>query len=242
MLTTLIAIACLFPAANDDWKPPKAPDPTEILQSAKRDVANGDYETALAKHVWYHENALRIDPAQYGVRLSFALSYWNDLAEKYEAAELKLIEIRDSALTDVMASGPDADAKFHDYASINGVLGQENMTVKTFKKLHKDKPELAKKAFGIAKEYLVKANEYELAKEYFDGKKEAAQLAAAIGASSDLGPSVANHYQKQAVELIELLIKLDQKEIAKAVSGDLSKAIKKKSFDRRVKKLLADDD
>ena len=91
LLSLFLAVA----VARAEWTPPAKPDPSKILQEAARDVTAQRYEEALEKHVWYHENALKIEPAQYGVRLSFALSAWHRLGLVYPPALEKLTSIRD---------------------------------------------------------------------------------------------------------------------------------------------------
>jgi len=41
------------------WTPPENPNPQQILSEAQSDAKAGRYEDALAKHVWFHENALK---------------------------------------------------------------------------------------------------------------------------------------------------------------------------------------
>ena len=80
-----------------EWAPTEPINPSDILNSADEDRASGNYESALQKHLWYHRNALKHDGAQYGVRLSFALSDWADLASKYPPALTALLKERDNA-------------------------------------------------------------------------------------------------------------------------------------------------
>ena len=75
------------------------------LDDAKSLADKGDYEAALAKHVWFHDNALAIRPSYYGVRLSFALSYWAELGEKYPKALETLRGIRDAKTAKLLAGG-----------------------------------------------------------------------------------------------------------------------------------------
>src|SRR5690349_10482282 len=70
-------------------------DPQAVLNEARQLAQAGKYEEALAKHLWYHENALRIQPSQLGVRVSFALAAWRDLGEKFPKAHDALVGIRD---------------------------------------------------------------------------------------------------------------------------------------------------
>ena len=77
IILTFLLLSPLLHA--NEWSVPKNPDPEAILSEAIADRKAGLYKTALAKHIWFHENALSIQPSQYGVRLSFAISYWLDL-------------------------------------------------------------------------------------------------------------------------------------------------------------------
>src|SRR5690349_9740269 len=62
-----------------------------------RDIqAEGNFQEALMRYVWYHEHALEYDRAVYGVRLSFALSYWKELADVYPPALVALKQMRDN--------------------------------------------------------------------------------------------------------------------------------------------------
>lgn len=73
-------------------------DVSKALTDAQKFAKEGQYEKALERHVWYHENALKYDQAQYGVRLSFALAYWAELGKKYPKALDVLRKTRDKAL------------------------------------------------------------------------------------------------------------------------------------------------
>ncbi|MGD9855993.1 MAG: hypothetical protein AB7U20_13695 [Planctomycetaceae bacterium] len=155
--------------AADVWTPPENPDPNAILHDAVADTRAGRYETSLAKHVWYHENALKIGPGQYGVRLSFALMYWMDLAEAYPPAMDKLKAVRDEAGRKVLAeSGKTAHDFFHDFVAINRELEESNRVLALFQQLHMTDPEKAKDVYGLAEPVLIRAKEYKLCGEYLD--------------------------------------------------------------------------
>jgi len=74
-------------------------DVKRALERAEQCAREGNYAEALRLHIWYHKNALKYDPAQYGVRLSFALSDWADLARAYPPALHALLSIRNQTLT-----------------------------------------------------------------------------------------------------------------------------------------------
>src|SRR5262245_14248826 len=141
------------------------PDPDKVLNEAGALAKQGKYEEALQKHIWYHENALRLDPAQYGVRLSFALSNWKELADKYPKAKQALIDIRDRD-TKSLREGRGKLQQFHDVASINETLKDDRATVELFRALHERHPKLAKECYQIAEEKFVAQREYSLCLSY----------------------------------------------------------------------------
>jgi hypothetical protein len=89
------SIVCSLSALFAEWAPPANPDPHKILDEAQDDARAGRYADALAKHVWFHENALKYEPSLAGVRLSFALGYWVAFGNSYPPALQKLKSIRD---------------------------------------------------------------------------------------------------------------------------------------------------
>jgi hypothetical protein len=161
----LLLLATMLGAA--DWTPPKNPDPDKILTEAQDDTRAGRYADALAKHVWFYENALTYAPAMYGVRLSFALSYWVGLADVYPPALTKLQSVRDAAATRVREERNPRSA-FHDFASINRELKEQQRTTDLFLWLNSNRPDVAKQVFGIAEPALVEAKQYELCGKYLD--------------------------------------------------------------------------
>jgi len=83
-------------------------DVAKALRDAERLAQEGKYEQALERHLWYHENALKYDEAQYGVRLSFALSSWVALGRDYPKALEALRSTRDQTFANYLKSPSDA--------------------------------------------------------------------------------------------------------------------------------------
>ena len=159
----------------DDWTPPKNPNPDAILDEAQADTRAGRYETALAKYVWFHENSLSIEPALYGVRLSFALSYWLELAKQYPPALAKLKEIRDEAKRNVVA-GKNVRESFHDMESINDHLNEQSATKTVFEAIDKKNPKVANEVFDLAQPSLIKGKAYALIGKYISPKTDFARM------------------------------------------------------------------
>ena len=99
-------------------------NPDEWRSWAREWRAAGRFEEALRAHAWYHANVLKLNEAAYGVRLSFALRDWVDLARDYPPALDSLIETRDQAAAAAVGNPPDYDA-FRDALSIDRSIGRE---------------------------------------------------------------------------------------------------------------------
>ncbi len=135
------------------------------LDEAERLAEEGDYAGALEKHIWYHENALAVSPSHYGVRLSFALSDWIDLAAKYPEALAALKDIRDEKTSRLEAGDSDREL-FHDVISINQHLGESSATVELFERVEAQDPDFASTLYDAVNEDLVQAKEFGLARKY----------------------------------------------------------------------------
>ena len=176
MKYVLLLLATLIPtqAIAQDWTPPTDPDVSKILDEAEKDAAEGRNEIALQKHLWYHENALKYQPSQYGVRLSYALSSWVKLGANYRPAMKKLREVRNESAKALVAKQPIKTSYrlFHDVASIDEYLGQTDKTVELFVKLDSEHKPLAKMVYDLAQSALLKEKKYELCGQYVNAKEE----------------------------------------------------------------------
>lgn len=153
-----------------NWIPPDNPDLMAILTSGQNDVRAGLHDVALAKFVWFHRNALLIDQAFAGVRLSFALLYWHRLADEYPPAMKALLEARDQAESSFLNAGyrfPD----FQDLAALNRELGDETRTVTIFKQVLESNREAARRVYHVAERALVKQREFELCDPFLEPNK-----------------------------------------------------------------------
>jgi hypothetical protein len=212
-LTT--GLLLLFAAtAYGDWQPPKNPNPDKILTEAQDDAAAGRYADALAKHVWFHENALKYAPAMYGVRLSYALSYWADLATVYPPALTKLKTVRDETAVAVR-DGRDPRHAFHDFASINRALKEQEKTKDLFLWLDVNKPDVARQNFDIAEPALVEAKEYRLCGRYLDPDRSLKRM---VGLYRETTKIASEGDQDYAVELRDHATKSFSNSVATLVS------------------------
>ena len=162
-------------AAHCAWIAPERPDPLAILREAEADARAKRYPDALAKQLWFHQNALKYDGALYGVRLSFALGSWTELAKEYRPASDALREVRDQAGTRVR-EGKGHHGDFHDFSAINEILGEEPATAELFAWLDQNNPALAKRAYGVAQSALIYTKQYRLCGRYIDSQESLGRL------------------------------------------------------------------
>ena len=196
------------------------PDPKTVLNEAQKLARQGKYEEALKKHIWFHENALRLDPAMTGVRLSFALSYWVELGKKYPKARASLVAIRDKDAKAFQDGGGTAKL-FSDVAAINRSLEEEPKTVALFKRIDGGKAELAQRCYLFAEQYLAGAGEYQLCGKYISDPGERFERT-----KMNMNRPVARPQLKEALDkiadqdtcrLIEILVGAGRKPEAEAI-------------------------
>jgi len=172
----IAGLVCLLAGvATADWQPPTNPNPEKILDEAEADTAAGRYSDALAKHLWFHQNALTYAPAMYGVRLSFALASWGILACLYPPALEQLRAVRDEAAAAVR-NGSDPRHAFHDFASINHELKEEEQTKDLFLWLDLNDAAIARQVFDIAEPALVEQKQYLVCGKYIDPQRSFDQM------------------------------------------------------------------
>lgn len=151
------------------WAPPLDPSPSQIRDEADLDIEEGRFGLAAEKYLWYHENALKYEPSLGGVRLSFALGDWRELAGKYPPAFQDMSLVRDRAEESVRLKDRDFSA-FQDFASLNRVLNEDGRTIELFKWLDQNNRHFARDVFVMAQGALVAGSEYELCEKYIVGR------------------------------------------------------------------------
>lgn len=139
-------------------------DPHTRLHAARRMVYEGRHEEALRELIWFHEHALEQQPSLRAVRLSYALGYWADLAQKYAPARAALDAIREREVTRLL-SGQGDRALFHDVASIDQALGQQLRTHEVYVRLRTAAPELAAACANLAFPAVIAAGDFALAEQ-----------------------------------------------------------------------------
>jgi tetratricopeptide (TPR) repeat protein len=155
--------------AAELWSPSLAPgekpDPNKVRDEANELKARGQYGPALERYLWYWNHALEYEPGLSGVRLSFLLSDWVELARRYPEAKQALLDLR-ARDTEVFLGGGGYFDLFMELSSLNQYLQDENATYELFKKLQHRDPALARQCFFVAEPLLVKHGDYALCLEY----------------------------------------------------------------------------
>ena len=232
----------------EDWTPPENPDPRKILDEAAADKHARKYETALAKHLWYHENALRIRPSQTGVRLSFALSSWLELGKEYPPALAKMREVRDATEAKIRDKKR-VRVKFKDIQDVdafNRTFKEDQRTVELFKWLEKDDPEDAQRIYPGAQDTLLRVKEYEICGKYVDPIVYVGILCdrydSGVRSSSKIGKrfikTTERVFVKDSAILIEILVNNDRQAEAQKAADKLKKFAEGKDVSDRLEKAI----
>lgn len=167
------ALMGLGSLAHAAWTPPPQPDPGVILREARADREAGRFDDALAKHLWFHHHALEIQPSMGGVRLSFALSDWRDLAQRHPAAMTQLVAVRDAGMERMQRHPAAAAAAAFEVLRVDQVLGQSGHVRTLFEWLDQNRPEIADSVFAEALPDLVQERALPLASRYLKDAEEA---------------------------------------------------------------------
>jgi len=228
---------------NARWTVPNDPNPQTILLEAEADNRAGRYEDALAKHVWFQENALKIQPAQYGVRLSFALSDWVELGKSYPPALEKLKSIRDEDDRQIREKKASRDL-FADFEAINKHVQDPTRTKDTFIWLDKNDATFAGEVFSLAEADLVRAKEYRVCEKYlhpdadFERSSNYYEMQLEIAKSATMGNRLLDFAKKkfsnESATLVALLVVNGRKEQAEAIAAKAEKVLE----DSNLKALL----
>ena len=142
----------------------------ERLQAGRAATYEGRFEEALLQFLWFHDHALQEDPAFAGVRLSFALGYWLELAEQYAPA-LEAFRARRDAKVAILRAGQLDRSLFHDVEAMSERLQEDEITASLFVLLHERSPDFARACSRIAVPMLVRTRHFALAKEYMPEPK-----------------------------------------------------------------------
>ncbi|UGQ47698.1 hypothetical protein [Massilia endophytica] len=203
----------------------------DVLERARKAREENRFEDALRDHLWFHENALLVEPAMAGVRLSFALRDWIYLGEQFPLARRALQGLRDRD-TARMLAGAASLQLFRDISAINSALGDERATQELFAQLDIQMPELAQQCAELALPALVATEDFALARRFLAKPQErVTRLAEGLNAytrelarsgSTSSAPTLLAYvlnYTKEVRLILEVLRRQGDDEEAAAVSA-----------------------
>ncbi|OOZ38494.1 hypothetical protein BOW53_15365 [Solemya pervernicosa gill symbiont] len=124
----------------------------------------GNYKKALVNYENFFDHALEIDEGYYGVRLSFNLGYWSDLADAYPPARDSLENKKKESFE--LAKSEMEPERFHDFVSICEHQGSSNEVVDNFRVIDNNFHGLAKQCFEHAFPHLVDEGAWDLCDNY----------------------------------------------------------------------------
>ncbi|MBT3056163.1 MAG: hypothetical protein KME69_14945 [Candidatus Thiodiazotropha sp. (ex Codakia orbicularis)] len=197
----------------------------EDLNQICKLTEKGQYKQALEKHLWFHEESKK-SPGMAGVRLSYAISAWINLGNKYPPAIEALKEVRDRNKK-VLLSGKGSFQNFHDLSSINHGLNDEKDTLELFLIIDINYPEQAKLYYIVAEDLLITHKKYDVCAKYigdpiikYEQLHHMRELNLSIAKSdSEMNDPEFLEYAdssfvKGVLNLIEVLVAIDKREQA----------------------------
>ena len=204
------------------WTPPEDPDPHKILHEGVQDAKDGRHDVALAKFQWFHDYSLEYDETLSAVRLSFALGYWWDLAQRYSPAMEALLRTRDRA-DETFQKLRDWES-FHVLTALNRRLGEAAKTADLFAEIADADMELAQTLYSVAQRELIALERHgecepflnpnddleRLIKGYYDKKKIAGYLPPPHSEDVDFADLARGDFVRDATTLVALLVRNDR--------------------------------
>lgn len=198
------------------------------LDNIRALTAAGQYQQALEKHLWFHEES-KSSAGMAGVRLSFAISAWIELGQKYPPAIQALTRIRDND-REVLLSGNGGFGNFHDLSAINSGLGDDENTLQLFLLLDKKFPGQAKAYYIVAENLLIRNKQYHICAKYigdpiikFEGLRHSRELNLSLAkTNSEMSDAfflefADKNYIEGVITLIEVLVAINKRAEAEEV-------------------------
>jgi len=134
------------------------------LSDARAAVRDANFAEALERYDYFFEHATAENPYLAGVRLSYCLFEWAELANDYPPA-LEALQVKKSNARKRFAETGDARA-FHDLVSICRVMGADHEAVRLFTDTHVSDRKLASKIVRLIWDDLVAAGQWEICGAY----------------------------------------------------------------------------
>jgi hypothetical protein len=142
-----------------------AEDMSKYLMDTEKLAQDGKNEEALTRFIWLYDHALEHESAFNGVRLSYLLSYWKALADKYPPALKALQDVRDKE-TELIKRGKGTYETFNEVVSINRVLMEDDKSIELFVFIDEKYPPLATRCWDYIANKIISVKKFDLVKKY----------------------------------------------------------------------------
>ena len=207
-------------------------DPSARMQFGVELAQKGKEAEALAEYLWCFDHGLEANPAFSGMRLSFLLMYFKNLAAHYPPAQQALENRRNERQAKVAAGSTDFQA-VQDLISLNNALGQRERNLAVFDQLRPGNP-ARETASSLLTAQFLEAKRYADVLHGSDGKAafETAvdrfnQLLKSLGKDNPMRErmeqSLRNSTTKTGAQFFEALAGLKRNQDAKGLAAEILK-------------------
>jgi hypothetical protein len=143
------------------------PEIIKVLEDARLAHEAGDFVNALKFYEQFFDHALDDDPyALYGVRLSYCLDGWVQLAKEFVGAKNQLISKQQDMLAEYqLKKDPE---RFHDYFMISKGLGESDIAIDAFKQVNEQSSKSAAKLIKYVWKGLLASEQWALCNQFLD--------------------------------------------------------------------------
>ncbi len=147
-----------------------AVDLHQHLNKTRTLVNQGNYREALNRYEWFYNYSIKHQQSVDGVRLSYAVTDWKNLADMYPPAMKSLLDTRNKSLA-LIEQGNSSRGYYNcdlfgDLVALNDALNEPNQTVRLFKLLDIEQPNFAQRCWVFAERSVLQAKQYDLAAKY----------------------------------------------------------------------------
>lgn len=167
------------------FTPAEPIDLRHLRSNTEDDLTNKNYALALAKRIWFHQNALAINPHYSAVRTSYGLIAWAELGELYPPAKT-LMHYAANQLKQTLIATPEHNfSLMQEYVSFNDQLHREDRNMRFFKWLDTNHPKVAESSIYLFKDVLIKHKAFALFNKYTKPRVDYANMASSYVLSLD---------------------------------------------------------
>lgn len=143
-------------------------DIRKAYMDAQEALNNQDYERAHQQYDWLFEHAEKIEPSFRGVRVSFGLSSWLEVAKHYPPAMKRLLDLHQQALLRYHQTYE--CQVFRDFARLSHYLEKQGDVLKEFERVAQSDTSQAKDVFYWAYDCLVADKQWSICAQYLGEK------------------------------------------------------------------------